>query len=164
MQEFKFRLDTGDNDMYGGTLIGTTINTCSDLRVEFLKGEHPSALRGGILRVSIEQHKTDISIRYWQQLKYINILDLETDFVIRIDDKKAPTDFDWISFYFTSDENGLLMKKVGQPNTYNAGNLSNSTLDRMVLQEGYVMNKFQMRVVQTLVKNNKHQECEKQRK
>lgn len=161
MQDFKFRLDTDNADIYGGTLIGTTIGSQPDLRIAFHDGGFQNEIKNGMIKVYVEEYRVGVGNMYWLKIKGRLIVDLEADFVIQLNDKKASVNFDWITFYFRSDENGLYMKKVGQPNTYNAGNLSNTTLDRMVLQEGYVLNTFQMRVIQTLAKNNKLKERKK---
>ncbi len=153
--DFKFELNTGDNNLYGTIDLGATDGVSPAYRITIRSNNSRSDVRGGVFQVFIEQYVYLPGTDYWTKLKYKNISDINKDFSIQLNGQIILNNFDWITFYFTNEVDGLYLKKVSKPNTIDAYGIGNLNLDRIVSQEGYVLNKFQMRVIETLVKKDK---------
>ncbi len=153
--DFKFELDGSNNNLYGTVDLGATDGVSPFYRIAIRSSNSLTEARGGVFSVFIEQHAPLYGTSYWSKLKYRRLLNLDKDFVVELKGQIIPADFDWVTFYFTRTEDGLFLKKVGKPIVIDANGLGNLNLDRMVLQEGLVLNNFQIIVINNLVGRDK---------
>ncbi len=156
---FKFELSSDANEI-GVVELGATDGINGTFRiyldlVDPIKKEQDYRLRFHIERMPF----TNSSKTTWWNEEYIYVgPNFTKGFDVTLTTKRfgGPwVDFYWLNFNFKMTPDGLMLTKTGEPNTENACNLSNETLGVMILQEGIVLNNFNLTVIQNILKRKK---------
>ncbi len=166
--DFNFELGTDananvgatDNYEIGAVLLGETDSVNGKFRVRIDRvpiNNHQEF----ILRFLIERIPPGAASNpgtYWT-CEYIHVFpNLEKDFEFTVVSKTYGSswiDFYWFSFNFKLTPTGLHMTKIGLPKVKNACNLGNDTLRKMVLQEGIILNNFNLVVIKNILKRRR---------
>ncbi len=158
---FKFELDTSDNNTYGTVELGRNNGSRDSYRIAI---KHPTSLteiRGGVVRFQIEKYQAFIK-GHWSKKKYLSKpYLLDKDFIILLTNENPAfrgmdPAFEWIMFKFNHKEEGLYLTVKAR-----LAKESIKDSDVVIINEGYILNKFQTIVLKILVKKNKKKRNEK---
>ncbi len=160
--DFKFKINSDIGEV-GVVALGATDGINGDFRVRIDATRH-SVLRFHIERLPLMSYRSQFGNEIVWDREYVYCLDIENlnkNFDVTLTGRHSGDpwmDFYWLSFNFKMTPDGLMMTKTGEPNTLNACNLSNDTLDVMILQKGIILNNFNLTVIRNMLKRKKEKE------